>query len=232
MEAAAEVGEFVVDADGDLGGDVAVDQAVAFEGAQVTPIPDSLDDIAAATIPLNGLTALQALNALDLRPGETLLVTGAAGAVGGYAVELASAAGVHVAALADAADEPLLRTLGAAETLPRTTDLAATVRTRYPGGVDAALDAAALGPASLGAVRTLGRFASVTAHTTPIPLRGITVTTVFAHADRAQLESLTTRATAGALTLRVAESLPLTDYATAHQRLTKGGLRGRIVLVP
>ncbi|MEV4217266.1 hypothetical protein [Nonomuraea sp. NPDC049725] len=67
----------------------------------------------AATLPLNGLIAAQALDGLGLDDGQTLLVTGAAGAVGGFAVQLAVARGLRVVAVAGAADEPLVRRLGA-----------------------------------------------------------------------------------------------------------------------
>src|SRR5690606_28213240 len=75
--------------------------------------------VAAATLPLNGLTAAQALDRLGLRAGETLLVTGAAGAVGGFAVQLAAARGIRVVAVAGAEDEPLVRELGAELFVPR-----------------------------------------------------------------------------------------------------------------
>jgi NADPH2:quinone reductase len=72
-----------------------------------------LDPVEAATLPLNVLTAAQALDLLDLAAGQTLLVTGAAGAVGGFAVELAAARGLRVPALAGDGDEDLVRKLGA-----------------------------------------------------------------------------------------------------------------------
>ncbi|MFI9511448.1 NADP-dependent oxidoreductase [Nocardia sp. NPDC052566] len=239
---------------------------VVLETGNVAPAPTSVDLVAAATIPLNGLTALQALAALDLKPGETLLITGAAGAVGGFAVELAAAQGIRVIANAAPADEAAVRALGAADFIPRTTgscdavgelvpgggdavypadeplrssgatartlDLADAVRALIPGGVDAALDAAALGPQPLAAVRSSGRFVSISVPNTPVPLRGTTVTTVLVHADRPQLDHLVSLVDAGKLTLRVADTYPLPDFATAHERLASGGLRGRLVLVP
>lgn len=205
---------------------------VVLDAGNVAPAPISVDPVAAATIPLNGLTAMQALAALELRPGETLLVTGAAGAVGGFAVELAAAQGIRVIASAAAADEPVVRTLGATDFVPRTQSLPDAVREVAPGGADAALDAAALGPAALAAVRGGGRFVSVSVPATPIPLRGTTVTTVLVRADRGQLDELVALVDAGGLTLRVAETLPLGAVGTAQRRLATGGVRGRLVLVP
>ncbi|MBF6164324.1 NADP-dependent oxidoreductase [Streptomyces gardneri] len=205
---------------------------VVLEAGNVAPAPLSVSAVQAATIPLNGLTAIQAVRALDPASTDTLLVTGAAGAVGGFAVELAAARGVRVVASASPADEDTVRALGATDFVPREASLPDAVRTLIPGGVDAALDAAALGPQTIAAVRGGGRFVSISVPNTPIPLRGIDVRTVLVRADRAQLDDLVARVDAGELTLRIAETLPLTSVADAHRRLAAGGLRGRLVLVP
>lgn len=205
---------------------------IVLEAQNVTPAPTSVPAEAAATIPLNGLTAVQALAALELTPADCLLITGAAGAVGGYAVELAAAQGIRVIASASTADEPVMRALGATDFIPREADLPDAVRALVPGGVDAALDAAALGPETLAAVRARGRFVSISVPNTPIPLRGTKVTTVLVHADRPQLAELVALVDKGHLTLRVAETYPLAAVTAAHQRLSAGGLRGRLVLVP
>ncbi|WP_433523995.1 NADP-dependent oxidoreductase [Nocardia pseudovaccinii] len=205
---------------------------VVLEARNVAPAPTSVPATAAATIPLNGLTALQALAALDLTPADSLLVTGAAGAVGGFAVELAAARGIRVIASASPADEPTVRALGATDFIPRGANLPDVARALVPGGVDAALDAAALGPETLAAVRARGRFVSISVPATPIPLRGTEVTTVLVHADRSQLDELVALVDKGHLTLRVAETYPLDAVAAAHRRIAAGGLRGRLVLVP
>ncbi|WP_433758096.1 NADP-dependent oxidoreductase [Nocardia sp. CA-135398] len=205
---------------------------VVLEAQNVAPAPTSVPATAAATIPLNGLTALQALAALDLTAADSLLITGAAGAVGGFAVELAAAQGLRVIASASSADEPTVRALGATDFIPRGVNLPDAVRALVPGGVDAALDAAALGPETLAAVRARGRFVSISVPATPIPLRGTEVTTVLVHANRPQLDELVALADKGHLTLRVAETYPLDQVATAQRRLAAGGLRGRLVLVP
>jgi NADPH:quinone reductase-like Zn-dependent oxidoreductase len=197
----------------------------------VAPAPDT-DLVAAATLPLNGLTALQSLDLLGLEPGQTVLVTGAAGAVGGFAVELAAARGLRVVAAASDHDEELVRGLGADVFVPRSAPLAETVRQVVPGGVDGALDAAVLGLPALDAVRGGGAFVVVIAGAAPPPLRGIRVANVLVRADGAALRELSALVDQGRLTLRVAGTLPLTEVAEAHRRLEKGGLRGRLVLVP
>ncbi|MET9491049.1 zinc-binding dehydrogenase [Nocardia sp. NPDC006630] len=89
-----------------------------------------------------------------------------------------------------------------------------------------------LGISALGAVRTRGRFVAVVGGAQPIPLRGITVMNQWIAADGAALSELVRSANHGQLTTRIAETLPLTEAVRAHQLLAKGGLRGRIVLIP
>jgi NADPH2:quinone reductase len=186
---------------------------------------------ALSTIPLNGLTAIQALDILAPLAGQTVLVTGAAGGLGAFSVELAAMRGLRVIAAAGDGDEKLVRSLGAAEFIPRSADLAAAVRDLVPGGVDAARDAAVLGYPALDAVRARGAFAAFVG-TGPVPVRGIRVVPVNIHADGAALAGLADLAAAGKLTLRVADTYPLADAARAHERLQAGGVRGRLVLVP
>ncbi|MEV6108641.1 NADP-dependent oxidoreductase [Streptomyces sp. NPDC051940] len=199
----------------------------------VAPAPRNTDAVHAATLPLNALTADQSLDLLALEPGQTLLVTGAAGAVGGYAVELAAKErGLRVVAQASAADEALVRGLGAAEFVPRDADLVASVRAFAPGGVHGVLDAAALGGPVLRALRPRGQYVKVRPLDILLPLRAATVHLTQVYADGARLGELAALADKGVLTLRVADTLPLERAADAHERLTRGGVRGRLVLVP
>ncbi|WP_045692793.1 NADP-dependent oxidoreductase [Streptomyces rubellomurinus] len=203
------------------------------DAAALAPVPDGLAPHEAATLPLNGLTALQALDLLDLPAGATLLVTGAAGAVGGFAVELAALRGLRVVALAGQGDEALVRGFGAEWFVPRDVpDPAAAVRELVPGGVDGAVDAALLGVRALGAVRGRGAFVAVAGGSEPVGLRGIRVANVWITADGPALAHLARLAADGRLSLRVADTLPLARAAEAHERLAKGGLRGRLVLTP
>jgi NADPH:quinone reductase-like Zn-dependent oxidoreductase len=206
-------------------------EQVVLDAADVAPAPAGVDDVAAATIPLNGLTTVQALDALALRAGQTILVTGAAGGLGGFGAELAAMRGLRVIAVAGDGDEKLVHHLGAAGFVPRSAGLAAAVRELVPGGVDAVFDAAVLGYPALDAVRADGAFAAFTG-AGPVPLRGIRVVPVTIHAGGAALTGLSGLAAAGKLTLRVAGTYPLADAAKAHERLQAGGVRGRLVLVP
>jgi NADPH:quinone reductase len=207
------------------------DYAVLDEG-DVAAAPATVPAVAAATLPLNALTADQALDLLDLQPGQSLLVTGAAGGLGGFAVQLAALRRLRVVAVASEHDEQLVRGLGAERFVPRSADLAAAVRTLLPGGVDAAIDGATVGLRALDAVRGGGAYIAVAAGAAPPPLRGTRVTNVWIRADGARLAELVSLVDTGRLTLRVAGTYPLAEAAAAHKRLAEGGLRGRLVLVP
>ncbi|MCP2340385.1 NADP-dependent oxidoreductase [Actinomadura rupiterrae] len=208
-------------------------EAIVLDADAVTHAPRTVDAAHAATLPLNGLTAFQALDLLDLPAGASLLVTGAAGAVGRFAVELAALRGLRIVAAASAADETDLRKAGAEFFIGRDEPLGATVRNLVPGGVDGVLDAAGLGIRALDALRNRGEFVAVNGgDVVPVNLRGTRVRNVWFRADAGQLAHLVSLVDAGRLSLRVADVLPLEDAAKAHTRLAEGGLRGRLVLTP
>ncbi|MGW2823208.1 NADP-dependent oxidoreductase [Streptomyces sp. NPDC001443] len=189
----------------------------------VAAAPATADAVSAATLPLNGLTAVQALDLLELTSGQSLLVTGAAGAVGGYAVQLAARRGVSVTALAREEDAELVRSLGAAHFTAGEVEAA---------GFDAVLDAAVLGGTALAWVRDGGAYAGVIPGAAPAAARGVRTGVVEVRADGARLAELARLVDEGALTLRVAETYALADAAKAHARLAEGGVRGRLVLLP
>jgi NADPH2:quinone reductase len=206
---------------------------VVLDATAVAHAPAGVSAAAAATLPLNGLTAVQALDRLGLGEGQSVLVTGAAGAVGGFAVQLAAERGLRVMAVAGQDDEELVRAMGAEWFVPRSAArLGTAVRELVPGGADGAVDAAVLGAVALDAVRGGGAFAALVAGGAPAPLRGTNVFHTWIRADGARLADLVALVETGRLTLRVAGTLPLEQVAAAHERVAKGGLRGRVVLVP
>lgn len=196
----------------------------------LAPAPAGVDLIAAATLPLNALIARQALDLLALPSGADLLIAGAAGAVGGYAVELAHARGLRVVALARPGDADLVASLGAADLVPRGDDPGAAVRAQYPDGLDGVLDAAGIGTPLLPAARDGGVFHELDGSSVPPPERGVRVDHAPVRADGVQLAELTDLAAQGRLTLRVAGALPLDQAAHAHRRTAAGGLHGHLVL--
>ncbi|MFF2844740.1 NADP-dependent oxidoreductase [Streptomyces sp. NPDC058001] len=205
---------------------------VVVDASAVAGAPTSVDVAHAATVPLNALTAAQALDLLDLKSGQSLLVTGAAGAVGGYAVQLASRRGVTVTALAGEADAALVRDLGAAHFVSRDSAATASAVPVAPASVDAVLDAAFIGDAALAAVRDGGVYVGPIPFQAPAPVRGVRTTAVQVAADGVRLAELVALVDEGALTPRVAETYALDDAAKAHARLAEGGLRGKLVLIP
>jgi len=196
-------------------------------------VPDGVSLEQAATLPMNGLTARRALDMMRLSPGQTLLVTGAAGAVGGYGVQLGVAEGLRVIGVSAAADEALVRGLGAQDFLSREVDLAASERRIAPNGVDAVLDAAVIGRPLLALIRDGGQIACVREFAGE-PERGIQVQRVrvsdYAQ-NQAALQSLADMVASGNLTLRVAETFPPSAAGEAQQKLRAGGVRGRLVIV-
>jgi NADPH:quinone reductase-like Zn-dependent oxidoreductase len=101
-----------------------------------------------------------------------------------------------------------------------------------PGGVDAVIGTAVLGAPAYRALRGGGKFVSVHAASSPVPLRGTNVVTVFIHGDDPRPADLVSLVDKGELTLRVADTFPLDRAADAHRRFEAGGVRGRLVLEP
>ena len=205
---------------------------VVLDESAVAAAPTSVPLTAAATLPLNGLTAARAVDLCRLRSGQTLLVTGASGGVGGFAVQLAARHGVRTVALARPRDAARVRALGASDVVTSSDDLGAAVRRIVPGGVDAVLDAAVLGITAHQALRGAGTFVGLVAPFAPPPIRGTRVVVQEVFADGARLAELARLVDAGVLTLHVAKAFPLDQARKAHERLEAGGVGGRIVLVP
>jgi len=204
---------------------------VVLNATAVTTAPAGFSPAEAATLPLNGLTALQALALLGLSEGQSLVVTGAAGAVGGYALQLAARHGLNVYGVAGPEDRAFVTAAGAAF-IARTDTLGEAVRELVPGGVDGLLDTAVIGAPALAAVRNGGAYTGVFGPAAPESERGVRVDAVSVQSNADQLAELTFLAESGALTLRVARTLGFDQAEQAHTLLAKGGTRGRIVLVP
>ena len=181
-------------------------------------IPDGLGLDVAAAVPLSALAARQALDLLGPDHGS-LLVTGAAGAVGGWLTELANREGWHVTALVRAGTEDLVE--------------GAAVITELRGSYDAVLDAAGLHESAVAAVCDGGRYVGFKPNQPQTSERGITVKTVQALADGKALGALLPLAATGAVAVRIAGHAPLVEAATVYQDgSSESGSRGRWLLVP
>lgn len=198
----------------------------------MTRIPGNVDMNAASTIPMNGLTATQALERAALQPGQRVAVTGAAGTLGNYVIELAKHAGLLVIADAAEKDRTLVEGLGVDHVVPRGDDVAEHIRAIVPDGVDALFDAAAMKEKALPCVRDGGAFVSFSFWKGPVP-RGVTIhrVNVFGEYHSGdKLDALRRHVEEGVLTPRVADVFPAEQAAEAHRRLEGRGVRGRLVL--
>jgi NADPH:quinone reductase len=198
----------------------------------VVRAPAGADAVAACTLPMNGLTARMALDRMALSPGQVLAVTGAAGAFGGYVVQLGKADGLTVVADASEADEQLVRDLGADVVVRRGDDVAARIREHFPEGVHGLADGSVQDAALLPAVRDGGAMATVRGYRGDgqRDVRVLPTRVSRAAEDRAGLDRLRQQVEDGLLTLRVARTFPAEEAAEAHRALARGGIRGRLVI--
>jgi NADPH2:quinone reductase len=121
-------------------------ELIAVPEAVATRKPESVDTASAGAAPLAAITAMSALDALGVSEGDTILVVGANGGVGSFAVQMAANTGATVIAPALPEDEQYLGELGVSEILPREADVAALVHERYPEGIEALLDLVSYAP--------------------------------------------------------------------------------------
>jgi NADPH:quinone reductase-like Zn-dependent oxidoreductase len=192
----------------------------------IVPLPSGVNPAEAATVPLNGMTAYQALDLLDLAEGEPLFVTGASGGLGGFAAELAARQGNPVIALANDGDEDWVRALGATTVIPRTAGPAAAGRVR------AVFDAVPMGVPAAEVVAD-GGVLITTRPTEPVdPARGIRQQIVLIDPVHETLRAAIDDFAAGRLHTRVAAEIPFADAPEAHRAAEAHGRRGKIILVP
>jgi NADPH:quinone reductase-like Zn-dependent oxidoreductase len=208
---------------------------VAAPAEALAAAPRTVELADAAALPSAGLTAWQALfEHADLKAGQSVLVNGAGGAVGGYFVQLAKQAGATVTATASARSIDRIRSYRADRIIDHTaTPLPQAVRGQQ---FDAVLNLVRTSPEETAQLVDLvadgGAFVSTT---TPGPEdagRGVRTVRVFARSDASQLAELVARVDAGVLQIEVAERRPLTDLAAVHDEAVAGWLAGKTVLTP
>ena len=197
--------------------------------------PRTVELADAAALPSSGLTAWQALfEHADVQAGQSVLVNGAGGAVGGYAVQLAKQAGATVTATAGPASTGRVRSHGA----DRVVDYTATPLLEAVAGqrFDVVLNLARTSPEETAALTELtadgGAFVSTTGPA-PDPGRGVRVAQMYVRSDAAQLGELVARVDAGDLAIDVAQRRPLADLAAVHDQSAAGRLPGgKTILIP
>ncbi len=190
--------------------------------------PDGISDEVAATLPVAGLTAAAALVAIGLRSGDTVLVGGAAGGVGVFAVQLAKLAGATVIGTASQSTFEFLRQLGA-EAVAYGPGLADRVRTLAPDGVTAATDL--FGTETAEAALALGvppeRISTIAAG--PNPPGGVRATWG-SEAGPADLERITDAILVGKITVPIAATFPIEKIRDAVALQAGRHVHGKIVI--
>jgi len=202
--------------------------------ASVVPIPAGASLAEASTLPMNGLTALLALELAALKTGQVLAVSGGAGLLAHYAIAAAKHRGIKVVADAKPGETALVRSYGAEVVVERGPGFAEATRKAFPEGVDALLDTAVLGEKSFRAIRDGGIYIPVRGWGDQPSERGIKIKPVFVHEvlERTEwLEQLRDLVAAGAIKLRVAGEYSPEQTADAQSALAAGGLRGRPVIL-
>ena len=172
------------------------------------------------------------MDLLALEPGQTLAVTGGPGAYGGYVIQLAKADGLVVIADCAESDRALLQSLGADIIVSRGDGFAAKIREHFPDGVDGLADGALLNELAIDAVKDGGSFTAIRGFKGE-QQRDIKFTATWVtRYDGAyeKLDLLREQVEQGVLTLRVADSVAAEDASIAHERLERGGTRGRMVI--
>jgi NADPH2:quinone reductase len=201
----------------------------------VAPKPRGLSFVEAAAVPLAGGTAWEAvIRRLALRPGETVLIQGAAGGVGTFAVQFARAAGARVLATASAGNLDTLRALGADLAIDYAAeDVVAAVLDATGGrGADAAFDIAGEDRVArcLPALRPGGRIACILPPQGDLTLlyqRNIAPHGVFLTRERARLEEMRPLFERGQAHPVIDQVMPLEQVCQAHERLDSGHGLGR-----
>lgn len=207
-------------------------EQIILDARAVAPAPTGASHVEACTLPMNGLTARQSLDLLALSAGQTLAVSGAAGAYGGYVIGLAKAEGLTVIADASSADQALVKALGADIVVPRGNDFSDRVRAHFANGVDGFADGALLNQLALPAVRDGGALTSVRGFEGD-GQRGVRVLPTWVRrydGEFEKLDQLRKQCEAGLLKLRVADVYSPQRAHEAHRRLEGGGTRGRLVI--
>jgi NADPH:quinone reductase-like Zn-dependent oxidoreductase len=208
---------------------------VAAPAGLLAAAPRAVELADAAALPSAGLTAWQSLfEHAGLKAGQSVLVNGAGGAVGGYAVQLAKQAGATVIATASARSAGRIRSYGADQIV----DYAATPLPQAVAGqqFDVVLDLVRSNPEETAQLAALaadgGAFVSTTFPDLDDAGRGVRTVKVFARSDAAQLAELVARADNGQLKIDVAGRRPLTDLPAVHDQAVAGQLPGKTVLIP
>src|SRR6202012_5849696 len=183
--------------------------------AVLAALPDEISFTDGAALPVALLTARLMVNRAHVSKDDLVLVTGAAGGVGGSAVQQCRGAGARVIAAVRAKDAETARELGAEQAFETGPDLEAEVRGAFTDGVDACIDTIGLGDEALVCVRDGGNFVTSVPSAVPDTQRGIYPGSIETAPDGPSLAQLATRVVEGELTVRIAKALPIDEFRQA-----------------
>jgi NADPH:quinone reductase-like Zn-dependent oxidoreductase len=183
----------------------------------------------AAALPSVGLAAWQALfEHAGLQSGQRILINGAGGAVGGFAVQLAAQAGAHVIATASPRSAEAVRAAGADEIIDYTETKVS------PDPVDVVLNLVRADEAAMVALVALvkpgGVLVSTTSPAQEDKDRKVKTISMYVRSDAKQLTEIADRVDAGTLKLDIGARYPLAEIAKVHERIAAGAIRGKVVI--
>jgi NADPH:quinone reductase-like Zn-dependent oxidoreductase len=204
--------------------------------ATVAKRPVAVSEVSAAALPLAGVSALMSVEAAALRPNDVVVIVGASGGIGSYAVQLAAATGAHVIGITSKGKTEYVKSLGAHEVIDRTSgDVVEQLKAKHPDGVAAIIDTGsdAAGLARLAeAVRKGGAVTSMkgAAAIDDLAKRGIKGVNVGTQVTKERLDHLATLATQGKLKATHIETFPLEKAGNAFQQIGQDTRRGKLVV--
>jgi NADPH:quinone reductase-like Zn-dependent oxidoreductase len=204
------------------------------QAGSIATAPDDLSDTDAGSLGVAGTTSMSAVEAVDpLGEGARILIVGATGGVGTFAIQLAMLRGAHVIASVRPGDEEFVTDLGAAETVDYTSDVIASIRERYPEGIDAVIDAVNRDHDAFAAltavVREGGRATSVVGGAgESSQIGGVSVSN--AGGNPAHLTALADLVVQGKLRVAIRQTYGLTDTAKALQDFANEHTLGKLVI--
>ncbi|MDG4663060.1 NADP-dependent oxidoreductase [Mycobacterium sp. 236(2023)] len=226
----AVVGLLPMTADGAAAEYVVAPAEVLAQAPSSVPLAD------AASLPTVGLTAWQALFEIaGLTRGQTILINGAGGAVGGYATQLAKSVGAEVTATAKAETAQHLHDFGADHIIGYL-DYTATPFEIGGAPFDVVLNLVSTTAAETEALASVvvagGHYVGTMTSGPERPQRGLRAQRVFVRSDAAQLADLAGRVDSGELRIDVADRRPLAQAAAVHEAYDTGRLPGKTLLIP
>ena len=201
--------------------------------ASIAAAPEALSDPDAGSLGVAGTTAMSAVEAVGPGDGSTVLIVGATGGVGSFAIQLAALRGAHVIASVRPGDEDFVTGLGAAEKVDYTGDVVAEMRRRYPNGMDAVIDAVNRDQAAFAGlvalVRDGGRAASVVGGAgEATEIGGVAVSNVGGNPEH--LSNMADLVVKGELRVAIRRTYPLADTAQALHDFAKEHTLGKLVI--